>query len=643
MKITLKDGSVKEYSEAKSVYEIAADISEGLARMATAGEVDGEVIDLRTKIDQDCELTIHTFQSPEGAHAFRHTTSHILAQAVKRLFPDTKLAIGPAIDDGFYYDFGREVPFTTEDLETIEKEMKKIVKEDLKIEQFTLPREEAIALMKEKEEPYKVELIEDLPEDAVISFYKQGEFTDLCAGPHLLSTKSVKAFKLTSLAGAYWRGSEKNKMLTRIYGTSFTKKADLDEYLAKIEEAKKRDHRKLGKELGLFTILEEGPGFPIFLPKGMILKNTLIDYWREVHTRAGYVEISTPIMLNRQLWETSGHWAHYKENMYTTVIDEEDFAIKPMNCPGGILVYKTEPHSYRDLPLRMGELGTVHRHEKSGALHGLMRVRSFTQDDAHIFMTREQIKDEIKGVARLIDEVYSLFGFKYHVELSTKPEDSMGSQEDWDIATDALRSALDELQLPYVINEGDGAFYGPKIDFHLEDTLGRTWQCGTIQLDFQLPLRFEMEYIAADGEKHRPIMVHRVVFGSIERFIGILIEHFAGAFPTWLAPEQVKVLPISEKYHEYANEVAAKLKEAKIRCSVDERSEKIGYKIRDARLNKIPYMLVVGAKEQEEGVVSVRSRFLGDEGQRSLDTFIAEITEEIKNRTIRKVELEEGK
>ena len=643
MKITLKDGSVKEYSEAKSVYEIAADISEGLARMATAGEVNGEVIDLRTKIDQDCELTIHTFQSQEGAHAFRHTTSHILAQAVKRLFPDTKLAIGPAIDDGFYYDFDREVPFTPEALETIEKEMKKIVKEDLKIEQFTLPREEAIALMKEKEEPYKVELIEDLPEDAVISFYKQGEFTDLCAGPHLLSTKSVKAFKLTSLAGAYWRGSEKNKMLTRIYGTSFTKKADLDEYLAKIEEAKKRDHRKLGKELGLFTILEEGPGFPIFLPKGMILKNTLIDYWREVHTRAGYVEISTPIMLNKQLWETSGHWAHYKENMYTTVIDEEDFAIKPMNCPGGILVYKTEPHSYRDLPLRMGELGTVHRHEKSGALHGLMRVRSFTQDDAHIFMTREQIKDEIKGVARLIDEVYSLFGFKYHVELSTKPEDSMGSQEDWDIATDALRSALDELQLPYVINEGDGAFYGPKIDFHLEDTLGRTWQCGTIQLDFQLPLRFEMEYIAADGEKHRPIMVHRVVFGSIERFIGILIEHFAGAFPTWLAPEQVKVLPISEKYHEYANEVAAKLKEAKIRCSVDERSEKIGYKIRDARLNKIPYMLVVGAKEQEEGVVSVRSRFLGDEGQRSLDTFIAEITEEIKNRTIRKVELEEGK
>ena len=582
-------------------------------------------------------------EAEDELRAIRHTASHVLAQAVKRLYPETKLAIGPAIDDGFYYDFDREGGFTPEDLEKLEAEMTKIVKENLPVKPFVLPRDEAVRFMEEKAEPYKVELIEDLPEDAVISFYKQGEFTDLCAGPHLLSTKSVKAFKLTSLAGAYWRGSEKNKMLTRIYGTSFTKKADLDEYLAKIEEAKKRDHRKLGKELGLFTILEEGPGFPIFLPKGMILKNTLIDYWREVHTRAGYVEISTPIMLNKQLWETSGHWAHYKENMYTTVIDEEDFAIKPMNCPGGILVYKTEPHSYRDLPLRMGELGTVHRHEKSGALHGLMRVRSFTQDDAHIFMTREQIKDEIKGVARLIDEVYSLFGFKYHVELSTKPEDSMGSQEDWDIATDALRSALDELQLPYVINEGDGAFYGPKIDFHLEDTLGRTWQCGTIQLDFQLPLRFEMEYIAADGEKHRPIMVHRVVFGSIERFIGILIEHFAGAFPTWLAPEQVKVLPISEKYHEYANEVAAKLKEAKIRCSVDERSEKIGYKIRDARLNKIPYMLVVGAKEQEEGVVSVRSRFLGDEGQRSLDTFIAEITEEIKNRTIRKVELEEGK
>ena len=643
MIITLKDGSTKEYAEAKSVIDIASDISEGLARVACAGEVDGEVVDLRTVIDRDCELSILTFDSEGGKGAFRHTTSHIMAQAIKRLFPNVKLAIGPSIEDGFYYDIDSDEPLVAEDLSKIEAEMKKIVKENLAITRFTKPRAEAIDFFKEKNEPYKVELIEDLPEDSEISFYQQGEFVDLCAGPHLMTTKPVKAFKLTSLAGAYWRGSEKNKMLTRIYGTSYTKKADLEEYITRMEEAKKRDHRKLGKELGLFMMKEEGPGFPFFLPKGMVLKNTLLDYWREIHNKAGYVEISTPIMLSRHLWETSGHWDHYKENMYTTVIDEEDFAIKPMNCPGGILVYKTEPHSYRDLPLRMGELGTVHRHEKSGALHGLMRVRSFTQDDAHIFMTREQIKDEIKGVARLIDEVYSLFGFKYHVELSTKPEDSMGSQEDWDIATDALRSALDELQLPYVINEGDGAFYGPKIDFHLEDTLGRTWQCGTIQLDFQLPLRFEMEYIAADGEKHRPIMVHRVVFGSIERFIGILIEHFAGAFPTWLAPEQVKVLPISEKYHEYANEVAAKLKEAKIRCSVDERSEKIGYKIRDARLNKIPYMLVVGAKEQEEGVVSVRSRFLGDEGQRSLDTFIAEITEEIKNRTIRKVELEEGK
>lgn len=641
MKITLKDGSVKEYSEAKSVYEIAADISEGLARMATAGEVDGEVIDLRTKIDQDCELTIHTFQSQEGAHAFRHTTSHILAQAVKRLFPDTKLAIGPAIDDGFYYDFDREVPFTTEDLETIEKEMKKIVKEDLKIEQFTLPREEAIALMKEKEEPYKVELIEDLPEDAVISFYKQGEFTDLCAGPHLLSTKSVKAFKLTSLAGAYWRGSEKNKMLTRIYGTSFTKKADLDEYLAKIEEAKKRDHRKLGKELGLFTILEEGPGFPIFLPKGMILKNTLIDYWREVHTRAGYVEISTPIMLNKQLWETSGHWAHYKENMYTTVIDDQDFAIKPMNCPGGVLVYESEPRSYRDLPLRMGELGLVHRHEKSGQLHGLMRVRCFTQDDAHIFMTPDQIKDEIKGVAALIDQVYSLFGFKYHVELSTRPDDSMGSDEDWELATESLRAALDDLGLDYVVNEGDGAFYGPKIDFHLEDSIGRTWQCGTIQLDFQLPLRFDLHYTGADGEKHRPIMIHRVAFGSIERFIGILIEHFAGAFPTWLAPVQVEVIPISDKHLDYATKVLDTLKAAGIRADIDTRAEKMGYKIREAQLQKIPYMLVVGGKEEENEAVSVRSRFKGDEGQMKLDDFLAGIKEEIANRENRKVEKED--
>ena len=643
MIITLKDGSTKEYSEPKSIIEIAADISEGLARMACAGEVNGEVEDLRTVIDKDCNLSILTFNDEGGKAAFRHTTSHIMAQAIKRLYPDTKLAIGPSIADGFYYDVDRETPLTSEDLEKIEAEMKKIVKEDLKLERFELPRAEAIAFMKEKEEPYKVELIEDLPEDAEISFYQQGEFVDLCAGPHLMSTKPIKAFKLTSLAGAYWRGSEKNKMLTRIYGTSFTKKADLEEYLNRMEEAKKRDHRKLGKELGLFMMREEGPGFPFFLPKGMVLKNTLLDYWREIHRKNGYVEISTPIMLSRHLWETSGHWDHYKENMYTTVIDDTDFAIKPMNCPGGILVYQSEPRSYRDLPLRMGELGLVHRHEKSGQLHGLMRVRCFTQDDAHIFMMPEQIRDEIKGVARLIDEVYQLFGFKYHVELSTRPEDSMGSDEDWEMATEALRGALDDLGLPYVVNEGDGAFYGPKIDFHLEDSIGRTWQCGTIQLDFQLPLRFNCEYIGADGEKHRPIMIHRVAFGSIERFIGILIEHFAGAFPTWLSPVQVKVLPISDKYMEYGEKVKAALEAANIRTEIDTRAEKIGYKIREARLQKIPYMLVVGAKEEEENTVSVRSRFAGDEGAKSLDDFIAAITEEIKNRENRKVEVEEQK
>ena len=616
MIITLKDGSTKEYSEPKSIIEIAADISEGLARMACAGEVNGEVEDLRTVIDKDCNLSILTFNDEGGKAAFRHTTSHIMAQAIKRLYPETKLAIGPSIADGFYYDVDRETPLTSEDLEKIEAEMKKIVKEDLKLERFELPRAEAIAFMKEKEEPYKVELIEDLPEDAVISFYRQGEFTDLCAGPHLMSTKPVKAFKLTSLAGAYWRGSEKNKMLQRIYGTAFTKKAELEEYLHMIEEAKKRDHRKLGKELGLFMMSEDGPGFPFFLPKGMDLKNALMDYWREIHRKAGYVEISTPIILNRRLWETSGHWDHYKENMYTTVIDDEDYAIKPMNCPGGVLVYKSEPRSYRDLPLRLAEVGLVHRHEKSGQLHGLMRVRCFTQDDAHIFMTPEQIKDEIKGVVHLINQVYSLFGFKYHVELSTRPEDSMGSDEDWEMATEGLRSALEELGLPYVVNEGDGAFYGPKIDFHLEDSIGRTWQCGTIQLDFQLPQRFELEYTGADGEKHRPIMIHRVVFGSIERFIGILIEHFAGAFPTWLAPVQVKVLPISEKYEEYAKSVKAQLDEAGIRAEIDLRSEKIGYKIREAQTQKIPYMLVVGQKEEADGTVSVRSRFKGDEGSR---------------------------
>ena len=632
MIITLKDGSTKEYSEPKSIIEIAADISEGLARMACAGEVNGEVEDLRTVIDKDCNLSILTFNDEGGKAAFRHTTSHIMAQAIKRLYPETKLAIGPSIADGFYYDVDRDTPLTSEDLEKIEAEMKKIVKEDLKLERFELPRAEAIAFMKEKEEPYKVELIEDLPEDAVISFYRQGEFTDLCAGPHLMSTKPVKAFKLTSLAGAYWRGSEKNKMLQRIYGTAFTKKAELEEYLHMIEEAKKRDHRKLGKELGLFMMSEDGPGFPFFLPKGMDLKNALMDYWREIHRKAGYVEISTPIILNRRLWETSGHWDHYKENMYTTVIDDEDYAIKPMNCPGGVLVYKSEPRSYRDLPLRLAEVGLVHRHEKSGQLHGLMRVRCFNQDDAHIFMTPEQIKDEIKGVANLIDQVYKLFGFKYHVELSTRPEDSMGSDEDWEVATEGLRGALDDLGLDYVVNEGDGAFYGPKIDFHLEDSIGRTWQCGTIQLDFQLPQRFELEYTGADGEKHRPIMIHRVVYGSVERFIGILIEHFAGAFPLWLSPVQVKILPISEKYVEFSEKVRDALEEAGIRTEMDERSEKIGYKIRAAQMEKVPYMMVLGDKEAESGNVSVRARD-GSQSTMTLDEFIACCKQKIADKS----------
>ena len=639
--VTLKGGAVKEFEPGVSPADVAKSIGMGLYKSACAARVDGEAVDLRTPLEKDCELEILTFDSPEGKHAFWHTGAHIMAQAIQHLFPDAQFGIGPALDDGWYYDIGGTEPFTPDQFEAIEAEMKKIVKENLEIKQYTMPREEAIAYFKEKNEPYKVELIEDLPEGETISFYSQGEFTDLCAGPHLMTTKPVKAFKLTSLAGAYWRGDEHNKMLQRIYGTAFSKKAELEEYLTMIEEAKKRDHRKLGKELGLFMMREEGPGFPFFLPNGMVLKNTLLDYWREIHRRAGYVEINTPIMLSRHLWETSGHWDHYKENMYTTVVDEEDFAIKPMNCPGGILVYESEPRSYRDLPIRMGELGLVHRHEKSGQLHGLMRVRCFTQDDAHIFMTPEQIKDEIKGVVKLIDEVYSLFGFKYHVELSTRPDDSMGSDEDWEMATDALRSALDDIGLPYIVNEGDGAFYGPKIDFHLEDSIGRTWQCGTIQLDFQLPLRFECEYIGADGEKHRPIMIHRVAFGSIERFIGILIEHFAGAFPTWLAPVQVKVLPISEKYMDYANKVMNDLKDAGIRTEIDDRAEKIGYKIREARLQKIPYMLVVGAKEEEEGKVSVRSRFMGDEGAKDLKEFIDSVKEEIKNRENRKVEVTE--
>ena len=622
--VTLKDGVVKQFDAPLTVFDIAQAISAGLARNACAGIVDGTTQDLRFVVDKDCKVEICTFDDEEGKKAFRHTASHIMAQAVKRLFPETKLAIGPAIADGFYYDFDRETPFTEDELKHIEEEMKKIVKEDLKLERFELPRAEAIKLMEERQEPYKVELINDLPEE--------GEYTDLCAGPHLMSTKPVKAFKLMSVAGAYWRGSEKNKMLSRIYGTAYTKASDLDAYLTMLEEAKKRDHRKLGKELKLFALLEEGPGFPFFLPKGMIVKNTLIDYWREIHKKAGYVEVSTPIILNRQLWERSGHWDHYKENMYTTVIDEEDYAIKPMNCPGGMLVYKQDLHSYRDLPLRVGELGIVHRHEKSGQLHGLMRVRCFTQDDAHIFMTQDQIKDEISKVIALIDSVYKLFGFKYHVELSTRPEDSMGSDEAWEAATNGLIGALEANNMPYVVNEGDGAFYGPKIDFHLQDSIGRTWQCGTIQLDMNLPERFDLTYTDRDGSKKRPVMIHRVCFGSIERFIGILIEHYAGALPTWLSPVQAKVLPISDKFADYADSVAKKLDEAGIRVETDHRAEKIGFKIREARNERVPYMIVVGEKDMEAGKVSLRSRANGEEGQMELDSLINRITEEIKTR-----------
>ncbi len=583
-------------------------------------------------IMHDGSISELSFEDEVGRGALRHTASHILAQAVKRLYPDTKLAIGPSIKDGFYYDFDRETPFSDEELAALEAEMKKIVKENLKLERFTLPRAEALKLMEERGEPYKIELINDLPEDEELSFYRQGEFVDLCAGPHVTYTSAVKAFKLTSVAGAYWRGSEKNKMLTRIYGTAFASKADLEEYLTRMEEAKKRDHRKLGREMGLFMMSEEGPGFPFFLPNGMIVKNALIDYWREIHTREGYVEVSTPIMLNRHLWETSGHWDHYKQNMYTTVIDGTEFAVKPMNCPGGMLVYKSEPRSYRDLPMRIGELGLVHRHEKSGELHGLMRVRCFTQDDAHIFMTEDQITDEIKGVVRLIDEVYNLFGFKYHVELSTMPEDHIGDEKDWETATNGLKEALDELHLNYVVNEGDGAFYGPKIDFHLEDSIGRTWQCGTIQLDFQLPMRFEAEYTGADGQKHRPIMIHRVCFGSIERFIGILIEHFAGKFPVWLAPRQVELIPITDRNNEYTDALMAKLRVAGVRCDADKRQEKMGFKIREAQLKKIPYMLVIGDKEQEDGTVAVRRRDSQSNEIMSADDFIAMITDEIKTR-----------
>ena len=629
LEFILKDGSKLEMPEGCKIEEVAQKISAGLARASLAARLDGEIVEMNHVADKGGKIEFLTFEDEDGRKVYRHTASHVLAQAVKRLYPNTKLAIGPAIDNGFYYDFDTEIPFTADVLEKLEAEMKKIIKEDLPLVRSVKPREEAVKYMEEKGEPYKVELINDLPEGSIVSFYTQGDFTDLCAGPHLASTGKLKAIKLTSCTGAYWRGNEKNKMLSRVYGTAFPKQSELDEHLARIEEAKKRDHRRLGKELGIFALLEEGPGFPFFLPKGMIVKNTLIDYWRKIHTREGYQEISTPIMLRRELWETSGHWDHYKNNMYTTTIDDNEFAVKPMNCPGGMLVYKLEPRSYKDLPMRLGELGIVHRHEKSGEMHGLMRVRCFTQDDAHIFMTPEQITSEIKGVVRLINEVYNVFGFKYHVELSTMPEDHLGSLEDWEAATNGLRAALDEMHMPYVVNEGDGAFYGPKLDFHLEDSLGRTWQCGTIQLDFQLPMRFEAEYTGSDGEKHRPIMIHRVCFGSIERFIGILIEHFAGAFPTWLAPVQVKLLPISDRQHDYAAEVAKKLTAAGIRVETDTRNEKIGYKIREAQLEKVPYMLVIGDKECENGTVAVRSRKNGDMGTESLDTFLADVRKEI--------------
>ena len=632
IKIELKDGTIIEVEKGSSIIDVAKKISEGLARVTLAGLVNGEVQDLRHKLTEDCKLEILTFDSLEGKKAYWHTTSHIMAQAIKRLYPEIKLAIGPSIDNGFYYDFDTEKPFSEEDLIKIEDEMKKIIKEDLPLERFELPRKEAIKFMEEKGEPYKVKLINDLPEDAIISFYKQGEFTDLCAGPHVAKTGNIKAVKLLTSSGAYWRGNEKNKMLQRIYGISYPKASQLEEYLNMLEEAKKRDHKKLGKELELFMITGEGPGFPFFLPKGMVLRNVLEDYWRKIHTLNGYQEVKTPVMLNEELWHRSGHWDHYKDNMYTTKIDEQDFALKPMNCPGGMLVYKSKMHSYKDLPIRMGELGLVHRHEKSGQLNGLFRVRCFTQDDAHIFCLPEQIESEIIDLMHLINQVYSLFGFTYTVELSTRPEDSMGSDEDWTTAENALRKALEHENMEYVVNEGDGAFYGPKIDFHIKDSLGRDWQCGTIQLDFQMPERFDLNYIGQDGEKHRPVMLHRVVFGSIERFIGVLIEHYAGAFPTWLAPVQVKILTISDRQKEYADELVKQFMKEGIRAELDDREEKIGYKIREAQLQKIPYMLIIGEKEVEANAVGVRARKEGDIGQMPVKEFISKIKEEIEEK-----------
>lgn len=632
IKVTLPDGSVREFDKGITVLDVAKDISEGLARVVVGGKVNGKVMDLKSELFEDSNVSLLKFDEEDGREVFSHTSAHMLAQAVKRLFPDTKLAIGPSIKDGFYYDFDTEHRFTPEDLEKIEKEMSKIAKEDLELERFVLSRDEAIKLLKENDEMYKVELVQDLPEDEIISFYKQGEFLDLCAGPHLPSTKRVKAIKLLNIAGAYWRGNEKNKMLQRIYGTSFEKKKDLNLYLERLEEAKKRDHRKIGQELDLFSMNEAGVGFPFFHPKGMILRNLLEDLWRKEHVLRGYGEIKTPIILNESLWHTSGHWDHYKENMYFTNVDGVDHAVKPMNCPGAMLVFKNGRYSYRDLPIRLGELGLVHRHELSGTLHGLMRVRAFTQDDAHIFMLPEQIKDEIKGVLTFVDDIYSLFGFKYKLELSTRPENSMGSDEEWHSAEKALQEALEEMQLEYKLNEGDGAFYGPKIDVHLEDAIGRTWQCATIQLDFQMPQRFDLNYIGKDGEKHRPVIIHRVIFGAIERFIGILIEHYAGKFPVWISPVQVKILPISDKFNDYAYEINKALIEAGIRVELDTRAEKIGYKIREAQLQKTPYMLIVGEKEVESNTVSVRHREDGDIGSINIEDFIARIISEVKDK-----------
>ena len=632
VKIILPDGSAKEYAAGTTLGEAVKQLSNSLAKKVLAANVNGELTDLREELVDGSEVAFLTFEEDGGKHTLRHTASHILAQAVKRLWPEAKLAIGPAIDKGFYYDIDMEYTLTPEDLGKIEKEMSRIVKENLPITKSVMSRQEAIEFFKSKNEDYKVELIEDLPEDAVISCYAQGDFIDLCAGPHVASTGKVKAFKLQSIAGAYWRGDEKNKMLQRIYGTAFEKKEELDAYLHLLEEAAKRDHRKLGKELGLFVIKEEGPGFPFFLPKGMALRNELENFWREVHHEFDYEEIRTPIILNKQLWETSGHWFHYRENMYTTIIDDEEYAIKPMNCPGGILVYQNEMHSYRDFPLRYAELGLVHRHELSGALHGLFRVRAFTQDDAHVFMLPDQMQSELMKVIELFDRIYSQFGLKYHVELSTKPDNAMGDDAIWEAATEALRNAIEAKGIPYVINPGDGAFYGPKLDYHIEDSLGRTWQCGTIQLDMNLPERFQIEYVGEDGQKHRPIMIHRACFGSMERFIGILTEHYAGAFPTWMAPVQVKILPISEKHVEYAKELAKQMHRDYVRVEVDDRSEKIGYKIRQAQMAKVPYMLVVGDKEVEEGTVNVRKHGGDELGSVPFEEFFNSIKIEIKER-----------